>query len=228
MNKAQRIAFQRDAQMVFQDPYSSLSPRMRILEALVEPQEIHRIGTRAERRDKASEMLRWVGLNPDMLARYPHAFSGGQRQRLSIARALTLDPQLLVCDEPTSALDVSVQEQILGLLENLQQSMGLSYLFISHDLAVVARIADEVAVMRQGVVVEQAPPDTLFYNPRHPYTQALIAAQPEPDISRPIDLATVSKGAGLPSSWPQNFRFEEDATPPLVEVEPGHQVRCYV
>ena len=165
---------------------------MRVQQALTEPMEIHGIGTRAERRDKAAEMLRWVGLEPSMLGRYPHAFSGGQRQRLSIARALTLDPSLLVCDEPTSALDVSVQEQILLLLEDIRDRFGLSYLFISHDLAVVARIADEVAVMRQGVVIEQAPPDTLFYNPRHPYTRALIAAQPEPDIRRPIDLVSAN------------------------------------
>ena len=214
--------------MVFQDPYSSLSPRMRVQEALTEPMEIHNIGNRAVRRDKAAEMLRWVGLDPDMLKRYPHAFSGGQRQRLSIARALTLDPVLLVCDEPTSALDVSVQEQILTLLERIQVGMGLSYLFISHDLAVVARIADEVAVMRQGVVVEQAPPDTLFYSPRHPYTKALIAAQPEPDLDRPIDLELVSRGAGASSDWSEEFRFEGLDAPALVQVEPGHKVRCHV
>lgn len=228
MDRAQRMRFQRAAQMVFQDPYSSLSPRMRIQEALTEPMEIHGLGTRADRRDKAAEMLRWVGLSPDMLGRFPHAFSGGQRQRLSIARALTLDPQLLVCDEPTSALDVSVQEQILTLLEDIQARMGLSYLFISHDLAVVSRIADEVAVMRQGVIVEQAPPDTLFYNPQHPYTKALIAAQPEPDLSRPIDLALVARGAGSPNSWPDMFRFDGSDAPALVEVHPGHQVRCHV
>ncbi|MBM2293131.1 ABC transporter ATP-binding protein [Sulfitobacter pseudonitzschiae] len=228
MDRAQRTCFQRAAQMVFQDPYSSLSPRMRIQEALTEPMEIHGLGTRADRREKAAEMLRWVGLSPDMLGRFPHAFSGGQRQRLSIARALTLDPQLLVCDEPTSALDVSVQEQILTLLEDIQERMGLSYLFISHDLAVVSRIADEVAVMRQGVIVEQAPPDTLFYSPQHPYTKALIAAQPEPDLSRPIDLALVAKGAGSPASWPEMFRFEGTTAPALVEVNPGHQVRCHV
>ena len=227
MSRAERIAFQREAQMVFQDPYSSLSPRMRIGQALTEPMEIHDIGNRAARRDKAAEMLRWVGLSPDMLGRYPHAFSGGQRQRLSIARALTLDPKLLVCDEPTSALDVSVQEQILTLLERIQQGMGLSYLFISHDLAVVSRIADEVAVMRQGVVVEQAPPDVLFHNPRHPYTRALIAAQPEPDVNRPIDLTLVSQGAGLPDSWPEMFRFEGQTAPNLIEIEPGHKVRCH-
>ena len=228
MTPAERIGFQRQAQMVFQDPYSSLSPRMRIHQTMTEPMEIHELGTKAERREKAVEMLRWVGLDPSMLTRYPHAFSGGQRQRLSIARALTLDPVLLVCDEPTSALDVSVQEQILTLLEDIRDRMGLSYLFISHDLAVVARIADEVAVMRQGVVVEQATPDTLFYNPRHPYTRALIAAQPTPDIHRPIDLAEVAKGAGAPTSWPEEFRFEGVAAPALTELEPGHKVRCHV
>jgi peptide/nickel transport system ATP-binding protein len=228
MSNTQRRCFQRDAQMVFQDPYSSLSPRMRVVDALMEPSEIHGIGNRSERREKAAEMIRMVGLSPDMLPRYPHAFSGGQRQRLSIARALTLDPQLLVCDEPTSALDVSVQDQILGLLEDIRDRAGLSYLFISHDLAVVARIADEVAVMRAGVIVEQAPPDTLFYNPQHPYTRALIAAQPEPDINRPIDLDLVAKGAGDPEGWPDMFRFEGQNAPDLRELEPGHMVRYHV
>ena len=169
-----------------------------------------------------------VGLNPDMLYRYPHAFSGGQRQRLSIARALTLDPVFIVCDEPTSALDVSVQDQILTLLEDIRDRMNLSYMFISHDLAVVARIADEVAVMRQGLVVEQAPPDTLFYDPRHPYTKALIAAQPEPDITRPIDLNIVAQGAGNPAGWPEAFRMTSDEMPALTELSPGHMVRCHV
>ncbi len=227
LTTAQRTLFQRDAQMVFQDPYSSLSPRMRVVDALTEPAEIHNIGTRAEQREKAADMIRMVGLSPDMLPRYPHAFSGGQRQRLSIARALTLDPTLLVCDEPTSALDVSVQDQILGLLEDIRDQAGLSYLFISHDLAVVARIADEVAVMRAGVIVEQASPDTLFYNPQHPYTRALIAAQPKPDITRPIDLGLVAKGAGDPTGWPEMFRFEGHSAPALRELEPGHMVRCH-
>ena len=228
MTPPERTAFQRQAQMVFQDPYSSLSPRMRVQEALTEPMEIHGIGSRSDRREKAAEMLRWVGLDPDMLKRYPHAFSGGQRQRLSIARALTLDPKLLICDEPTSALDVSVQDQILTLLEDIRDRANLSYLFISHDLAVVARIANEVAVMRAGVIVEQAPPDTLFYNPQHPYTKALIAAQPEPDIARPIDLDVVSRGAGAPTTWPEMFRFDGTTAPALREMEPGHLVRCHV
>lgn len=227
MSTSQRVAFQRQAQMVFQDPYSSLSPRMRVQEALTEPMEIHAIGTAAERREKAAEMMRWVGLSPDMLSRFPHAFSGGQRQRLSIARALTLNPKLLICDEPTSALDVSVQGQILTLLEDIRERAHLSYLFISHDLAVVARIADEVAVMRAGVIVEQAPPDTLFYNPQHPYTRALIAAQPEPDLNRPIDLDLVAKGAGSPTLWPEDYRFDGNQAPDLREIEPGHKVRCH-
>jgi peptide/nickel transport system ATP-binding protein len=228
MSRAARTAFQKQAQMVFQDPYSSLSPRMRIQAAMTEPLEIHNIGTRAEQRDRAADALQQVGLNADMLQRFPHAFSGGQRQRLSIARALMLNPSLLVCDEPTSALDVSVQDQILTLLENIRDENNLSYLFISHDLAVVARIADEVAVMRQGLVVEQAPPDTLFYNPKHPYTKALIAAQPTPDIDRPIDLKLVAQGAGNPDSWPEAFRFSDDVVPSLNQLEPGHKVRCYV
>ncbi|SCZ50491.1 peptide/nickel transport system ATP-binding protein [Epibacterium ulvae] len=228
MDHPTRLAFQRSAQMVFQDPYSSLSPRMRIQDTLTEPLEIHHVGNKSDRRDKANEMLRMVGLSPDMLKRYPHAFSGGQRQRLSIARALMLDPALLVCDEPTSALDVSVQEQILTLLEDIRDRKNLSYLFISHDLAVVARIADEVAVMRRGLVVEQAPPETLFYNPQHPYTKALIAAQPEPDINRPINLKLVAQGAGSPEAWPDAFRFSGLTAPPLIQLEPGHKVRCHV
>ncbi len=228
MNHAARTAFQKQAQMVFQDPYSSLSPRMRINDALTEPLEIHGIGSKSERRDKAAAMLRQVGLNEDMLQRYPHAFSGGQRQRLSIARALMLDPALLVCDEPTSALDVSVQDQILTLLEDIRDRLGLSYLFISHDLAVVARIADEVAVMREGLVVEQAPPDMLFFDPVHPYTKALIAAHPTPDINRPINLDLVAQGAGSSASWPEAFRFSDTHIPSLTQIHPGHKVRCHV
>ncbi len=228
LGRAERLAFQRKAQMVFQDPYSTLNPRMRVKDALCEPMEIHGVGSASDRVDRAIEMLRWVGLSENMLTRYPHAFSGGQRQRLSIARALMLGPTFLVCDEPTSALDVSVQEQVLQLLEEIRDRLKLSYLFISHDLAVVARIADEVAVMRSGLVVEQGPPDQLFYNPQHPYTKALIAAQPEPDINRPINLKIVAQGAGEPSSWPEAFRFDGLAVPPLTQTGPGHKVRCHV
>ncbi|NIZ14800.1 ABC transporter ATP-binding protein [Phaeobacter sp. HF9A] len=228
LDRTARRAFQKQAQMVFQDPYSSLSPRQRILDTLCEPLDIHQIGNRSERKDKAAEMLRLVGLPSDMLSRYPHAFSGGQRQRLSIARALMLDPALLVCDEPTSALDVSVQEQILTLLEHIRDARQLSYLFISHDLAVVARIADEVAVMRRGLIVEQAPPEVLFHDPKHPYTKALIAAQPVPDVDRPINLKLVAQGAGAPEGWPEAFRFVGQDAPPLVPLDPGHKVRCHV
>lgn len=228
LSRAQRLAFQRQAQMVFQDPYSTLNPRMRIEKTLTEPLEIHRIGTPAERRDRAAAVLEWVGLSPDMLERFPHAFSGGQRQRLSIARALMLDPVFLVCDEPTSALDVSVQEQILHLLEDIRDRFNLSYLFISHDLAVVARLADEVVVMRRGWVVEQGTPEALFLNPQHPYTKALIAAHPEPSLDRLIDLALVAQGAGAPSTWPDAYRMRTiDHPPPLREVADGHRVRCH-
>jgi peptide/nickel transport system ATP-binding protein len=228
LDRDARLQFQRKAQMVFQDPYSTLNPRMRVKDALCEPMEIHGIGSPRDRIDRAVEILKWVGLNENMLTRFPHAFSGGQRQRLSIARALMLNPILLVCDEPTSALDVSVQEQVLQLLEDIRDRLNLSYLFISHDLAVVARIADEVAVMRSGLVVEQGPPEQLFYNPKHPYTKALIAAQPEPDINRPIDLKIVAQGAGSPSSWPEEFRFVGTDAPPLTETDPGHKVRFHV
>ncbi|TKZ21127.1 ABC transporter ATP-binding protein [Shimia litoralis] len=228
LDRAGRLSFQRKAQMVFQDPYSTLNPRMRVKEALTEPMEIHGLGSWEERTDRAVEMLNWVGLSPNMLTRYPHAFSGGQRQRLSIARALMLGPTFLVCDEPTSALDVSVQEQVLQLLEEIRDRLNLSYLFISHDLAVVARIADEVAVMRDGLVVEQGPPETLFYDPKHPYTKALLAAQPEPDIERPINLKIVAQGAGEPTTWPDAFRFDGLQAPPLIQMGPGHKVRCHV
>ncbi|MBI1172482.1 dipeptide ABC transporter ATP-binding protein [bacterium] len=228
MSPAERVTFRTQLQAVFQDPYSSFNPRMSVGDALAEPMEINNIGQRAERRDRAIQMLRQVGLDASAMNRFPHAFSGGQRQRLSIARALMMDPMFLVCDEPTSALDVSIQGHILALLEDLQDQRGLSYLFISHDLAVVARIADEVAVMRGGIVVEQARPSVLFNHPVHPYTRALIAARPDADVARKIDLKVVAQGAGDPEGWPEAFRISASQVPPLQMVQPGHRVRCHV
>ncbi|MGD1922599.1 MAG: dipeptide ABC transporter ATP-binding protein [Paracoccaceae bacterium] len=218
--------FRRAAQMVFQDPYAALSPRMSIQDILTEPMKIHDVGSRSERRDRAAYLMGRVGLSGDHLARFPFAFSGGQRQRIAIARALALQPELLVCDEPTSALDVSVQKEVLELLAELREEMGLSYLFISHDLAVVAKLADRVMVMRRGRVVEEGAADSVFNDPRHPYTQALIAASPEPDMEHQLDLRAVAAGAGEPNSWPEPFGYRGDAAPGLVEVAPGHKVRA--
>ncbi|MFT7390769.1 MAG: peptide/nickel transport system ATP-binding protein [Paracoccaceae bacterium] len=227
MSGADLKAFRRRVQIVFQDPYASLSPRMSVLDILTEPLRIHGLGENAaDRRDQAAALMVRVGLSPDHLLRFPHAFSGGQRQRISIARALALKPELLVCDEPTSALDVSVQAQVLDLLKELRDEMGLSYLFISHDLTVVADLADRVAVMRRGRVLEEGPASLLFVNPTHPYTRALIAASPEPDLDRRLDLAAVARGAGSPDTWADPWRYAGDDAPPLREIAPGHFVRC--
>jgi len=217
--------YRRHAQMVFQDPYASLSPRMSVGAIIAEPLAIHGVCGLSDQRARVAALMARVGLDPAWVNRYPHAFSGGQRQRIGIARALALDPTLLICDEPTSALDVSVQAQVLDLLESIKVRLGLSLMFISHDLAVVARLADRVAVMRAGQVIEQASPAILFSTPQHPYTQALIAASPEPDVHRPIDISKVALGAGKPDLWPADFRPTENGPPPLVEVAPGHFVR---
>lgn len=170
----------RRIQMIFQDPVSSLNPRMRIGRSIQEAMDVHRIGTRNERRQKVKELLSLVGMQPEAYDRFPHEFSGGQRQRIAVARALILNPDLVVCDEPVSALDVSVQAQVLNLLRSLQQSFSLTYVFISHDLSVVGHVADRIAVMYLGQIVEQAPAGELFANPMHPYTQALLEAVPVP------------------------------------------------
>jgi peptide/nickel transport system ATP-binding protein len=171
----------REMQMIFQDPFSSLNSRMTLLEIVGEPLEVNGVGNRQERTDRVAQLLRLVGLRPEYMRRYPHAFSGGQRQRIGIARALALNPRLVVADEPVSALDVSVQAQILNLMLELQERLGLTYLFVAHDLSVVKHISDRVAVMYVGQMVEMAETDALFLSPKHPYTAALLSAIPEPD-----------------------------------------------
>ncbi|MEM6971875.1 MAG: ABC transporter ATP-binding protein [Pseudomonadota bacterium] len=225
MDRASLTAFRRQAQMIFQDPFGALSPRMNVADIVTEPLSVHRVGNRAARIERAAALLDKVGMPREALWRYPHAFSGGQRQRIAIARSLTLEPELLVLDEPTSALDVSVQADVLRLLDQLKTDLGLSYLFISHDLAVVAAIADRVMVMRRGRVVEQGPTDAIFNDPKHPYTRALIAASPEPDGDTRLDLKLVAAGAGEPDAWPAPFGYHGDAAPDLVTVAPGHDVR---
>ncbi len=220
------MEFRREVQVVFQDPYASLSPRMTVQDILSEPLAIHDVCSKKEARERGAEMLRRVGLDPSHLGRFPHAFSGGQRQRISIARALMLEPKLLICDEPTSALDVSVQAQVLDLLSELRDEFGLSYLFISHDLAVVSRLADEIAVMCRGAIVEQAPARRLFENPEHPYTKALMAAAPDPHPDRKLDLNAIALGAGArPEDWPEPYRYDRNDPLPLHEVGSRHYVR---
>ncbi|ANY77664.1 ABC transporter ATP-binding protein [Microvirga ossetica] len=219
-------AYRRSVQFIFQDPFSSLNPRMTVYELLTEPLRIHDIGTSDERYERVKQLLDMVGLDQRSLRRYPHSFSGGQRQRLGIARALALEPRVLLCDEPVSALDVSVQAQVLNLLKDLQSALGLSYLFVSHNLAVVDYIADTIAVMCRGYIVEEAPKSSLFRNPVHPYTQALLAAVPDPDIDRPLDFAKLRAGRfSHPSEWPEPFRIKPGEFGVMKEIEPGHKVR---
>jgi peptide/nickel transport system ATP-binding protein len=219
-------AYRRAVQFVFQDPFSSLNPRMTVYEILTEPLRIHEIGTSDDRFERAKQLLEMVGLDRRYLRRYPHSFSGGQRQRLGIARALALEPRVLLCDEPVSALDVSVQAQILNLLKDLQSALGLSYLFVSHNLAVVDYIADTIAVMCRGYIVEEAPKVTLFRNPVHPYTQALLAAVPDPDIDRPLDFAKLKTDRfSDPAQWPEPFRLVGGEFGAMTEIESGHRVR---
>ncbi|MBP0986603.1 MAG: ATP-binding cassette domain-containing protein, partial [Oscillospiraceae bacterium] len=175
-------AFRKNVQMIFQDPYASLNPRMTVGEIIKEPMIIHNIyDTDEEREARAVELLKIVGLKPDHIRRYPQEFSGGQRQRIGVARALAVDPKFIVCDEPISALDVSIQAQVVNLLKNIQEEMGLSYLFIAHDLSMVKYISDEIGVMYLGHIVELGPSNDVYYRPLHPYTQALLSAIPVPD-----------------------------------------------
>jgi peptide/nickel transport system ATP-binding protein len=220
------MQFRRRVQYIFQDPFGSLSPRMTVFDILREPLAIHGIGDADHRAQMAKELMRLVGLDPRYLNRYPHSFSGGQRQRIGIARALALSPDLILCDEPVSALDVSIQAQVLNLLKDLQAELGLTYLFISHNLAVVDYVADEIAVMCRGRIVEIAPREVLFRHPMHPYTLGLLAAVPYPDLARKLDLAAVMRGAARrPEEWPAPFAWSDASAGALVDVGDGHRVR---
>lgn len=224
------LACRQRIQFIFQDPFSALNPRMTVFDIISEPLVIHNIGDEAYRTEMVRELLALVGLDPRFLNRYPHSFSGGQRQRIGIARALALKPDLLLCDEPVSALDVSVQAQILNLLKDLQQELHLTYIFISHNLAVVDYIADTIAVMCAGRMVETAPRELLFKRPVHPYTKALLAAVPEPDPDKRLDLHALMEGrASSPAAWPAPFTIgdsDNGRSVGLVDLGDDHYVRA--
>jgi peptide/nickel transport system ATP-binding protein len=221
------IKFRRNLQFIFQDPFSSLNPRMTVYDIVAEPLIIHDMGDSEHRRALVKELMNLVGLDVRHLKRYPHSFSGGQRQRTGIARALALRPDLLICDEPVSALDVSIQAQILNLLKDLKDKLGLTYLFISHNLAVVDYIADRIMVMCRGRIVEIAPRAALFRNPVHPYTRALLSAVPDPDPNARLDLALLREGrASDPSAWAPPFTIDGDNHPGMIDLGNGHLVRA--
>ena len=231
----------RNMQIIFQDPYGSLNPRMTVGNIVGEALTVHRIADGSGRRALVAELLRRVGLSPDHVNRYPHEFSGGQRQRIGIARALALSPRLIICDEPVSALDVSIQSQILNLLEDLQKELGLSYLLIAHDLSVVSHISDDVAVMYLGHIVEQAPSDSLYSRPKHPYTWCLLSAIPVPDPGRRTALVSMTEGeppspmnppSGCPfhPRCPKAFDRCRSEVPALAALgaETDHLVACHL
>lgn len=227
LEKNDLFAYRRKVQFIFQDPFSSLNPRMTVFDIVSEPLIIHGIGDEEERFERVKELMTLVGLDVRFLRRYPHSFSGGQRQRIGIARALALQPDLLICDEPVSALDVSIQAQILNLLKDLQAELGLTYLFISHNLAVVDYISDRIAVMCAGRLVELAPREALFANPVHPYTQALLAAVPKPDPDERLDLRLLMEGkASVPAAWPHPFTVTGSTRPRMIDLGGGHFVRA--
>ncbi len=230
----------RRIQMVFQDPYASLSPRMSVLGIVGEPLEVHHVAAGAAKKERVAELLELVGLDPAFMSRYPHEFSGGQRQRIGLARSLALNPDLIVCDEPISSLDVSIQAQVVNLLEELQEKLGLTYLFIAHDLSMVRHISRRVAVMYLGKIVELTSRDTLYSNPLHPYTQALLSAVPIPDpfIEEKRQRIILKGDVPSPVNPPQGCNFNTrcpvaidtclEVEPEFIEVEPGHFCACHL
>jgi len=232
LNETQLLDYRCKVQYIFQDPVGSLNPSMTLFDIIREPMEIHRLGDRDYQVETCAELMRIVGLDPRHLRRYPHSFSGGQRQRIGIARALALQPDLLICDEPVSALDVSIQAQVLNLMQDLQRELNLSYLFISHNLAVVNYIAARIAVMYRGRFVELAPRAELFANPTHPYTRQLLDAVPSADLDNPLDFNKIADPRGdgdgaVAASWDAPFTESPDGPPTqLFEIAPGHLVRA--
>ena len=227
----------RSMQVIFQDPYSSLNPRLRVIDLVGEALEVHGLTRGAETEKRVSDLLRRVGLSPSSLNRYPHEFSGGQRQRIGVARAIALEPKLIICDEPVSALDVSIQAQVVNLLQDLGRELGLSYLFIAHDLSVVRHLSHRVAVMYLGELVELAPVKRLFEAPAHPYTRALLSAIPVPDPTKKRRRLVLAGDIPSPLDPPPGCRFHtrcpavmdrcKGESPPSYEPEPGHGVRCF-
>ncbi len=236
LNKEELRLLRRRMQIIFQDPYSSLNPRLSVYSIISEPLKIHGVGTESERKEMVADLLQKVGLDPAYMDRYPHEFSGGQRQRIGIARAIALKPKLIVCDEPVSALDVSVQAQVINLLQDLQNEFGLTYLFISHGLAIVQHISDRVAVMYLGKIVEIAPSKRLYENPLHPYTKALLSAIPIPDPKKKRERIILQGDVPTPINPPSGCRFRNrcpmavkecaEQVPVLREIEKEHFAAC--
>jgi len=239
MKRADVRRLRKEMQIIFQDPYASLNPRMTVGDIVGEPLRIHGIATGKAAEERVQELLKLVGLRPYHANRYPHEFSGGQRQRIGIARALAVDPKFIVCDEPVSALDVSIQAQVINLLEDLQQKLGLTYLFIAHDLSVVRHISTRVAVMYVGKIVELADRDALYENPMHPYTQALLTSIPIPDPNAQTRRKRIVLTGDIPSpvNPPSGCRFHTRCPiafarciveePPFREYAPGHSTACH-
>ncbi|MBP3617307.1 MAG: ATP-binding cassette domain-containing protein [Lachnospiraceae bacterium] len=232
--------FRKQAQMVFQDPYSSLDPRMTVSDIIGEPLDVHKMyGNKKEREEKILHLMSLVGLNSEHATRYAHEFSGGQRQRIGIARALAVDPKFIVCDEPVSALDVSIQAQVVNMFEDLQEQLGLTYLFIAHDLLVVKHISTRIAVMYLGKLIEIGPSNELYHHPIHPYTQSLLSAVPIPDpkIARANERIHLSGDVPSPLHMPSGCPFRTrcpratekcaEVMPELKEMAPGHKVACH-